>query len=221
MEVTLPPPLDLAPTRDLVCLTGAKLLSKLAYPLAEAQAECKKLQDALFVFGLRQYAQLYPDDQTILAVPANLFRFTDKTLHQQQKFMAIRLSERLIAGQMAAAYLKCFEEGKIPEALGNIKRMSVNQVSAFVTQVEGYSEPGNVRRLFWRPSKPVIHIAAALAVVGQEWTRRGEPFGFFHLLLHSDLVADVVERAIIFSEIIRKDTRFPVPFNELVPIHLA
>ena len=95
------------------------------------------MQDALCAIAQRLNAKRDPKDRTELTVPANLFRFTDQQLKLRQKFTDKKLKERLIAGRMAAAFLKSFEDGRIPAALKGVKRLSLNQVAEFVSETEG------------------------------------------------------------------------------------
>jgi hypothetical protein len=214
------PKLKLFPQKDPVYKTGAKLLGRIVYPKPEDSARRIMLEDALCYWALHYDARNDPEDRSQVSVSRAYFGFTQAQLDQHLKFAGKRLEERLMAGRIAAAYLRYFEEGRIPIVLGNIKRMSLNQIVGFVASSEGYTGTGNFEQRFWRPSKPVIHIAAALAVVGQEWKRRGEVLGLLHLLLNQEHVIDVINRAILFADMIKRDTKFPVDPKCLVTIEL-
>ena len=175
-------------------------------------------EDALCYWSLHHDARNYPEDRSQILVSRLYFRFTQAQLNQHLKFAGKRLEERLMAGRIAVAYLKHFEEGVVPVALGKIKRMSLNQVVGFAAESEGYKGKGNFEQRYWRSAKSVIHIAAALAVVGQQWKRRNEQLGLFHLLLHQVHLNEVIEHAIQFADMIKRDPKFPVEHKELVVI---
>ena len=217
-QVSQPQILEFCLEQDRTDEIGAKLLARITYPKPEEQARRERLQDALCALALHHDARMYPEDRTDITICRSILRFTDQQLQKHLDFADKKLQERLISGRIAVAYLRFFNEGKIPQALGKIKRMSLNQVVTFVAELEGYKQPDNLEQRFWRPSKPVIHIAAALAVVAQTWIRRGEKPGFYHLLLHKDYLIDVIDRAMYFAELIQKDGQFPVHYDDLVII---
>jgi hypothetical protein len=212
------PSIKLRPQQDPVYETGAKILGRIAYPKPEDSDRRARLEDALCYWALHHDARNYPEDRSKAAVSRAYFGFTQAQLNQHLKFMGKRLEERLMAGRIAAAYLRCFEEGRIPATLSDIKRMSLNQVIGSVSESEGYKGKGNFEQRYWRSAKCVIHIAAALAVVGQEWKRRHEQLGLFHLLLYQEHLIEVINRATLFADMIKRDPKFPVEHKELVVI---
>ena len=101
-----------------------------------------------------------------------------------------------------------------------LKRLSVNQLADLVYANEGHKGPENIPKRFWRPSGPVIHMSAALAVTGQEWAKRGVELSFLRLLFDSELMRTVVVRSQHFADLIAQDGQFPVKHEALVQIRI-
>ncbi|MGC2223474.1 MAG: hypothetical protein WA624_14510, partial [Methylocella sp.] len=94
-----------------------------------------------------------------------------KVIDRETNFVARRLGERLVAGRMAIPFLQKAELGRQPQLPSAIKRLSVNQMAEFVLDDIGHTDPNNVKRRVWAPSRPVIHLAAAATMIGQELRR--------------------------------------------------
>ena len=67
----------------------------------------------------------------------------------------------------------------------------------------------------------MIYIAVALAVVGQEWERRGEKLSFYDLLLDPDIIYEVVKRSVLFALMMGRSPQFAVDADALVQIQIA
>jgi hypothetical protein len=58
------------------------------------------------------------------------------------------------------------------------------------------TEPENVESRIWRPSLPVIHLAAAIAVLMQDMRRGGrEPFSVADIVMTLPLIRSIIETA--------------------------
>jgi len=122
---------------------------------------------------------------------------------------------------MAIPFLQKAELGRQPQLPSAIKRLSVNQMAEFVLDDIGQADPNNVKRRVWAPSRPVIHLAAAATMIGQELRRKGIQTGFEYLLLCRELIEAIVLRAKLLEEIIAKDPRFPVKAETLIRVRLV
>jgi hypothetical protein len=71
-----------------------------------------------------------------------------------------------------------------------------------------------------RTTAPVIHLAAAMAVVGQERGGRAQTC-LDLLLLSSDFIKEIIQRALLFAELIDKSPHFPVKAERLVRLSLC
>ncbi len=75
-----------------------------------------------------------------------------------------RLPLRSAAARMVIPFLRDLL-GMPPRLPKGVQRLSLNAMSALVAGDTGEGDPGNVESRVWRPSVPVIHIAAALVAV--------------------------------------------------------
>jgi hypothetical protein len=87
-------------------------------------------------------------------------RETEKALRTVKR----RLRDRMIAGRMAIAFLQK-TQGITPKVTPTARRLSINVLSKLVAEDAGYTNPVNVKTRIWRPSLPVIHLAAAIQVL--------------------------------------------------------
>jgi hypothetical protein len=162
-----------------------------------------------------------PDDITpITATPEQMFRDI-KVIRRDIGYVERRVGERMVAGRMAVPFLLAAELGHDPPLPPGVRRLSLNEMAAFVLADAGWSDPNNVEKRIWRPSAPVIHLAAAMAVVGQERQRGGAQTCFELLLLSSDFIKEIIQRALLFAELIDNLPKFPVKAERLVILSLC
>ena len=144
-----------------------------------------------------------------------------KIAGREVKFTARRLGERLVAARMAIPFLQRAEPGQAPALPETIKRLSLNEMAAFVLDDAGQSDAGNLERRYWAPSRPVIHLAAAAAATGQALQKAGAPLSLELLLLWRDLIEGIVQRAQAYEELIAGDPAFPVKANDLSKVRIV
>ena len=94
-------------------------------------------------------------------------------------------------------------------------------MAAFVAEDAGQVDPINVERRVWAPSRPVIHLAAAAAMLGQRRNKGGIPTGLETFLLDRGFVEEVSRQAERLRAVIASDARFPVKAEQLVPFRLG
>jgi len=103
-----------------------------------------------------------------------LYVFLDpKTMNRALRTFDRRLRDRMIAARIAIAFLKevIDKDGfKLPKS---VKRLSLNELSAFVASDLQGVEANNVEQRVWRPSVPVLHLAVALALRVDALEREG------------------------------------------------
>jgi hypothetical protein len=80
-------------------------------------------------------------------------------------------------------------------SLREFKRLSINEMCRLVLDDAGQAEPANVESRIWRPSLPVIHLAAATAVMMDTAERGGFPVAIGHLVLMREFIEAVVREA--------------------------
>jgi len=162
-----------------------------------------------------------PEDVTpITATPQEIFRDI-KVLRRDIGYVKKRIGERMVAGRMAVPFLLAAELGYTLPLPPPIKRLSLNEMAAFVLPDAGWSDPNNVERRIWRPSAPVIHLAAVMAVVGQERIRSGMQTSLELILRSADFVGATIQRAQLFADLIHKAPKFPAEADRLIRLTLC
>jgi hypothetical protein len=201
---------------------GATLLALLACP-ANGRSENRNAGLHASLCGKALWAYHLSNPENAIRTTVNLQHvFRDaKVIDRETNFVARRLGERLVAGRMAIPFLQKAELGCQPQLPSAIKRLSVNQMAEFVLDDIGHADSNNVKRRVWAPSRPVIHLAAAATMIGQELRRKGIQTGFEYLLLCRELIEAIVLRAKLLEEIIAKDPRFPVKAETLIRVRLV
>ena len=151
---------------------GAVLLTLLAYPADASDTHRAALHASLCSEYLRdRYANAADEAVPQLMKPIYAFR-RERDIKKDMKTFKRRLRDRLVAARIIIGFLQ--------EASGNtvrlppgVTRLSLNQLSALVQMDANQTDPENVKSRVWRPSIPVVHIAAAVAVVLNDSVRAG------------------------------------------------
>jgi hypothetical protein len=206
---------------DEVYEHGAILLTALAYP--QQSEPTRSLQLYLSLCGkalwLKHLAE--PDDWTPITVkPQYVFR-DSKSIDRDVGFVDKRVRERMVAGRMAIPYFRQAALGRLPPLPKDVQRLSLNQMAEFVLDDIGQAETGNVEQRIWAPSRPVIHLATAAAIVGQQLRQSGYPLALESLLFHRWLVEAVARLAEELEALIAKDPKFPVRPEQLIRFRLG
>jgi hypothetical protein len=179
---------DLSFERNEVYECGAALLTVLANPTEIDGARSLELYLSLCGGALWLRHSLNPEDGAPITVkPKYVFR-DPKINDRHAGFVARRLGERMVAGRMAIAFFQQAELGRLKPLPKEIQRLSVNQMAEFVLEDAGQADAGNVKRRIWAPSRPVIHLAAAAAIVGQQLHKGAYPLALESLLFHRCLI---------------------------------
>jgi hypothetical protein len=206
---------DLNFERDEVYECGAVLLAVLACPGADDE-KSSELYRSLCGMALWLWHLKNADDWTpILVKPQYVFR-DRKVIDRDVAYVAKRLEKRLIAGRMAIAFFK--------KAIGlqtlpkGIQRLSVNQMAEFVLDEAEQVDVSNVKRRFWAPSRPVIHLAA---IAGQKLSKGGELVGLERFLINRAFVEEVVRMGEELEALVAKDPKFPAKPDQLIRFRLG
>jgi hypothetical protein len=205
--------------RSEVYECGAALLVLLACP----EEESDRQGDLHASCGKALWLQHLADPNSIAPISVKpQYVFRDRAVIDRDfGFVAKRVEERLVAGRMAVPFLLRAEQGHEPRLPPGIKRLSVNQMAEFVLQDAEQTDPSNLKRRYWAPSGPVIHLAAAAAVVGQELQKRKPRTGLEDFLTEQGLIQEVIRRGQLFADLIAADPKFPVKASKLVKVSLV
>lgn len=206
--------------RSEVYEIGAALLVLLAYPDDKSDAEMGDLHASLCARALWNRHVLNPDDTTPTAVkPQYQFREIEQ-FERDNNFTVKRLRERMIAGRMLIPFLQRAQLGRAFKLPPTVKRLSINQMAEFVLNDAGQSDVNNLKSRIWAPSRSVIHLAAAAAILGQELQKEGDA-GFDEYLERRELIEAIVREAQYCESLIENDPRIPIKIENLIKVRLA
>ena len=201
---------------------GAILLAVIAHPADDKDDDRRGDIHASLCRHAIEFQYLSdPDDWRPKPVKLPYVFRDAKIAGREVKFTARRLGERLVAARMAIPFLQRAESGKAPVLPKTIKRLSLNEMAAFVLDDAGQSDASNVERRYWAPSRPVIHLAAAMAVTGDALKKAGARLCLEHLLIWRELVEWIVQRAQAYEELIARDPAFPVKADDLIKVRIV
>lgn len=212
---------DLSFDRSEVYECGAALLTVLA--CAKQVDEQKSVQLYLSLCGKALWLKhlMAPNDWTPITVkPQYVFR-DPKTIDRDVRIVEKRLGERLVAGRMAVPFFQHAVLGSAGPLPKGIQRLSVNQMAEFVRKDARQKETDSVKSRFWSPSRPVVHLAAAAAILGQGLQKAGQPIALETFLFHRAFIEGVVQQATELQALAAKDPKFPVKAERLVRFRFA
>ena len=197
---------------------GASLLTLLAYPEEDCEDKRGELHASLCALAVRA---IYPRDAESALRPQAIkpiyaFR-TEREIKRDLRTLQRRHRDRMIAGRIAIAFLQKARgiTPKLPEAG---KRLSINTMSEAVAADAGYADPENVETRIWRPSVPVIHLAAAVQILLNESTT---PLEASDLLHHRPLIEWVVQAAEEFEGLFARRHYHGIDANKLIKVRLS
>jgi hypothetical protein len=196
---------------------GAALLALLAFP-SVTDAERAEIAASLCSAHLRAKFEESGDANELVKAK---YAFRDgRTIRKDLKTIDRLVRDRMVAAKVAMALLQR-SVGHRPKLPSSMKRLSLNQLAELVMGEANQSSPENFETRVWRPSLPVIHLAAAVAVAINDREQMGEK-----RTSYGNLIADVefmfnVLRYTKEHEIIIKNNKLPINAKKLVSIQLA
>ena len=198
---------------------GALFLTVLAYPSELDSERSFQLYLSLCARALWLAHARNPNSWApIIVKPAYVFRDT-KEIDRDVAIAEKRLQVRMVAGRMAMPFFQ-IGFGKTLELPGQIKRPSLNQMAEFVQADAGQSDAENVEARMWRPSRSVIHLAAAALLVGRTYVHAGLPISTAIFLTDRDFLASVLATADDLAALVDGDPSFPVKAEILVRLNM-
>lgn len=203
---------------------GARLLTILACPpdTSDTDEMRGKFHAVLCHEAIKERSRQDPAwaNMPHLIRPVYMFR-NPKTALRDMKNLDRRLRDRLVAARMAIGFLQKAETGKTPALPPEVKRLSLNEISEHVRKDANQSEATNVQTRIWRPSRPVIHLAAALAVnmnLVEQVHKKESSFG--DIIFSRETIEWIVIEAEKYEHLLTK-SGLNIDLQRLVRIRLA
>ena len=146
--------------------------------------------------------------------PIYAFR-TQSEINRDLRTLSRRHRDRMIAGRMAIAFLQKAQgiTPKLPEPAG---RLSINALSALIAEDADYADPENVETRIWRPSLPVLHLAAAVQIL-----LSAAPVHVGHLVNSRPWIEWVVRAAEEYEDLFARSRYRGIDASRLIRIRLA
>jgi hypothetical protein len=188
--------LDFSTSETYEC--GAVLLAVLAYPSDSDGEKRRELTKSLCAKYLRLLHTGDTDTTIIIPLkPAYVFR-AEQNIKKDVKSLERRLRDRQIAARMFRGFWQEAAGAIINLPIGMTK-LSLNQLAELVAD-DAHQNPENIETRIWRPSVPVIHIAAAMENILLDAARLGNPtFSWGDVLVSRDLIEEIVRKAQIIA----------------------
>ena len=213
--------IDISFARMEIYECGAMLLALLACPSESEEGKRAELYLSLCGRALWSRYLAAPDDGTPITVrPQHVFRHPDQ-IDADVGFVGKQFSERMVAGRMAVKFFERAGAGSVTALPKEIKRLSINEMANYVLADAELKDPEYLEKHIWRPSRPVIHLATAAAIIGQESQGAGQGIQLESYLSRSDLIKDLFLRAEVLALIAERDAHFPVEADQLIRIRLT
>jgi hypothetical protein len=196
---------------------GAAILALLAFPSA-SDPERAQIAASLCASHLRAMFEDAGDPDEFVKVK---YAFRDlKTIKEDLKKLDRLVRDRMVAANVAIAFLQN-AVGHRPNLPSSVKRLSINQLAQWVMEEANQSVPENFETRVWRPSLPVIHLAAAVAVAINDRERMGEErTSYGNLIADDEFMVNVLTNTKEY-EIIIKNSELPIDAEKLVSIQLV
>ena len=203
---------------------GAVLLSALAWPeLVADQAAMGERHAALCQYGVRLLAAA--DEEWARSPQPIKPIYLSVAEHQVQRVrreLFLRLAQRLAAARMVIPFLQ--EASGAPARLPRgMSRLSLNSLAEVAANDLNLSDAGNVGTRVWRPSRPVIHIAAAIEVASEMEAREGRTFSVLDVMLREEVIRWVVDTSNSYLQLLSQNVgfRFRIPVEDSVRLSIA
>ena len=148
---------------------SALIISNWAWPGANENSGRERLYLSLCSWFIRDRAAREPNwAQNPQLIRPNQACRSDADLRRDFRTLDRRLKDRAMAGNVAIAFLQEAETGIVPALPPGVPRLSVNALAQNQLGDRNISETANFLSRLWRPSRPVLHLCAAWAVIAQE-----------------------------------------------------
>jgi hypothetical protein len=167
---TPPPQLDVGPALMPDFMTGALLLSILAWPTHAEMAQFSRVSEELMADVLRQTRRVNPASVELLLAYWPKHNWAPILARARKRRIApgtlkTRLRQRMVAAKIAIGltHEELFRQpAKLPPSLTGL---SIDQLATLVKREIYIDDTNNIEKLVWRKALPIIHLAIALQLL--------------------------------------------------------
>jgi hypothetical protein len=153
-----------------------------------------------------------------LLIP-NLTCRSEDLLRRDVRTLERRFKDRATAGHMAVAFLLEAETGAQPPK--GVDRLSINKLAGQALEARGMADEANLKSRLWRPSRSVIHLCAAWAVLAQEHFREhSTPLDPMEAMLRPGFLALMLLRAERMETLVER-SRLNINADNLIRFRLV
>ena len=197
---------------------GALIMAALAFPEVDKVHRMAEVKDALCADLLR--ATIKADrgrrSELVDAFPHYL-SITPKESHRRRRTTQRRWRDRMVAARMMRPRLKAALLNAPLSLPCSVPRASINAISNYVVGSDSEEVAHNFRARVWRPSRPIVALAAAMDFVQcvLKPMETAAPYDLQDLNIHRAVITIAQTR---FEPIILADNALKMADNELIKI---
>jgi hypothetical protein len=203
---------------------AAQILGWIVYPANSKQRE--RWANAVVLLAPREAALRDPRWKSVnVRIKAGALIQSSESAERIVKRAWPTLRRRIMAGNMALPLIAEAAGFQVKLAPDGADLLSLNQVAARVAGLIGGEDGGddrNVKTRIWAPSRPVLHLCAALAAIMQcYWDRWGQ--NLWGLLEDPDAICELVKTAEMYRPVIARwrKTRPTVDLAQQIEVRLV
>jgi hypothetical protein len=201
---------------------GAILVTLLAYPGIN-DTGAAWIYQTLCALALYARCEAQPEWAATPQLIKPKYAFSNEpTIERGLRTLERRLRDRRAAARIVRPFLEQAQDGRTPDLRPGVKRLSVNEMAESVREELGHSELQNVKSRIWRPSVPVIHLAAAVEELEREILRNtAQPLHLGCLVQTQSIIERIVRQAEENEALIAKSQYLRIDPESLIPVRLA
>ncbi len=199
---------------------GAALAAIMAYPNADEE----KISRAHTVLCSQALRDKYSWDEEWANQPQRIkpvYAFHDLgAVQRDMNTINGQLQNRLHAAHVAMAFFKEAALGHMPPDMpADAKRLSINELVRTL-KFNGAVDLDNFETRIWRPSLPVIHLAAALAINMDKASKEGKKTSIGDLIFDKKIITEVIATA-QENEAWLEKSKIQIDMNKIVRVRLV
>lgn len=201
---------------------SALVISNWAWPGANETAGRERLYLSLCSWFIRDRAEREPEwAQNPQMIRPNQACRSDGDLRRDFRTLNRRIKDRTMVGHVAIAFLQEAETGVVPKLPPGVPRMSANALVQNQLEDRKITDTANFLSRLWRPSRSVLHLCAAWAVIAQEhFKEHAAPLILEKAMRRPDFLALLLHRAQLYESLLER-SRLKIRADELIRFRLV